>query len=90
MFYSGGGYVQTLGTSYNETLALIMSLETEGWLDLSSRVVMIEFSLYHPSADLTSYVTLIIEFSISGKTSIYFLYIQDTHNVLIIKSTNNL
>ncbi|XP_035828345.1 polycystin-1 isoform X2 [Aplysia californica] len=66
LFYPGGGYVQTLGQTYNDTLATVQKLHSEGWLDLLTRAVMVEFSLYYPSADLTSYITLIIEFPISG------------------------
>ncbi len=32
--YPGGGYIQSLGSSYNETLSVMDDLFTNDWIDL--------------------------------------------------------
>ncbi|CAG5132501.1 unnamed protein product, partial [Candidula unifasciata] len=66
MMYMGGGYVQTLGLTYNATLNTLQQLETDGWIDVMTRAVFVEFTLYHPSRDLISCVTFLLEFPTSG------------------------
>ncbi|CAL1530708.1 unnamed protein product [Lymnaea stagnalis] len=66
IIYNGGGYIQHLGLTYNESLTKLRNLQLEGWIDPLTRAVFVEFTLYHPSLDLTSSVTIVVEFPISG------------------------
>ncbi|GFS21791.1 polycystin-1 [Elysia marginata] len=64
--FPGTGYVQHLGVTFNSTLETLTQLQNEGWLDLNTRAVFVEFCVYNPSHDLTSCVTVLIEFAVSG------------------------
>lgn len=64
--YSGGGYVQYLGTNYQETLTVLQSLQAKDWINLHTRAIFIEFTLYSPATDLTTYVNLLVEFPLTG------------------------
>ena len=64
--YPGGGYPQELGTSYFETLTIIQDLRTKGWIDLLTRAVIFEFSLYSPGSDMTAMVAMLVEFPLTG------------------------
>ncbi|XP_076458276.1 polycystin-1-like [Babylonia areolata] len=66
MLYSGGGYVQELGTSYNLTLHLLQQLDNDKWLDRRSRALFLEWTSYSAGEDLFLAVTLLLEFPISG------------------------
>lgn len=64
--YPGGGYPQILGTSYFETLTIIQDLKAKGWVDLLTRAVIIEFSLYSAGTDMTAMVAMLAEFPLTG------------------------
>ncbi|XP_052761742.1 polycystin-1-like isoform X2 [Mya arenaria] len=64
--YPGGGYPQELGTSYYETLTIIQDLKEKGWVDLLTRAVIFEFSIYNPGTDTTAVVAILAEFPLSG------------------------
>lgn len=69
LMYMGGGYIQKLGLTYNDTLNKLQQLETDGWIDFQTRAVFVEYTLYHPSKNLISCVTFVLEFPTSGKVS---------------------
>ncbi|KAJ8318729.1 hypothetical protein KUTeg_003820 [Tegillarca granosa] len=64
--YGGGGYTQNLGTTYNESLTILQDLQNKSWIDLQTRAVFVEFTLYNPATDLSSVVNLMIEFPLTG------------------------
>ncbi|XP_041364412.1 polycystin-1-like [Gigantopelta aegis] len=64
--YSGGGYVVMLGTSYNETRQLLQDIFSEDWMNLYTRAVFVEFTLYSMAEDLASSVSVLLEFPLSG------------------------
>ncbi|XP_070182767.1 polycystin-1-like [Littorina saxatilis] len=66
LLYTGGGYVQELGTSYNQTLDTLQQLRDSLWLDRKSRALFIEWTSYSAAEDLFSAATLLLEFPISG------------------------
>ncbi|XP_071105933.1 polycystin-1-like [Haliotis cracherodii] len=66
LHYSGGGYVMTLGNTYNETLSILSNLFDSDWINLRTRAVFAEFTLYSAAADLTTTVTVLLEFPLSG------------------------
>ncbi|XP_067672234.1 polycystin-1-like [Haliotis asinina] len=66
LHYSGGGYVMTLGNTYNETLSILSDVFDKDWINLRTRAVFIEFSLYSAAVDLTTTVTILLEFPLTG------------------------
>ncbi|XP_062602087.1 polycystin-1-like isoform X2 [Saccostrea cucullata] len=64
--YGGGGYVQYLGSTFNESLTALQDLQTKDWIDLRTRAVFIDFTMYNPAEDLTTFTTLIVEFPLTG------------------------
>jgi len=64
--YPGGGYPQELGTSHSETLTIIQDLKDKGWVDLLTRAIVFEFTLYAPGTDTTSMVAALVEFPLTG------------------------
>ncbi|OWF55928.1 Polycystin-1 [Mizuhopecten yessoensis] len=64
--YGGGGYVQFLGTNYTETLAILQDLQAKDWINLHTRAVFVEFTLYNPATDLTTHVNLLVELPLTG------------------------
>ncbi|KAH9495437.1 hypothetical protein Btru_015106, partial [Bulinus truncatus] len=66
LIYTGGGYIQKLGLTYNETLTRLHQLKVENWIDHLTRAVFVEFTLYSASTDLTTCGSVLIEFPITG------------------------
>lgn len=50
--YWGGGFVQNLDRTFNESLPLIESLAQLDWLDRGTRLMIFEFTLYNNNTDL--------------------------------------
>ncbi|XP_035828454.1 polycystic kidney disease protein 1-like 2 [Aplysia californica] len=65
--YSGGGYITDLG-GYHDIIpdVFISELYENRWLDLQTRAVFIEFSLYNVDANLLATVRLVVEFPVYG------------------------
>ncbi|XP_052069619.1 polycystin-1-like isoform X1 [Mytilus californianus] len=64
--YGGGGYVQQLGTTYNDTLTKLQDLQAKNWIDEKTRAIFIDFTMYSAANDLTTVVNLMIEFPLTG------------------------
>ncbi|UJR37362.1 hypothetical protein I4U23_030070 [Adineta vaga] len=64
--YSGGGYVQELTRNFETAQAQIANLKENLWLDRSSRVVFLDFTLYNANINLFCQVKLTVEFPASG------------------------
>lgn len=64
--YGGGGYVAELGTDRDAASAVVLDLESQGWLDRASRALFIEFNIYNPFTNLFSMVTFISEMPPTG------------------------
>ncbi|XP_060076676.1 polycystin-1-like [Ylistrum balloti] len=67
--YSGGGYVQFLGTNYTETLSILQDLQAKDWINLHTRAVFVDFTMYNPATDLTTYVNLLVELPLTGSVN---------------------
>ena len=50
--YSGGGYVQDLSKTKNETTKIIDALFDNLWIDRGTRVVFIDFTVYNANINL--------------------------------------
>ncbi|XP_069125629.1 polycystin-1-like [Argopecten irradians] len=90
--YSGGGYVQFLGTNYTETLTILQDLQAKDWINLHTRAVFIEFTLYNPATDLTTHVNLLVELPLTGSVNTSYVihsqkllrYINDIVDPLMV------
>ena len=64
--YPGGGFVADLGYENNTGQGVIQSLQRNGWLDLQSRTVILEFSAFNPTTNLLVVATYFYEIGPSG------------------------
>ncbi|CAF0929169.1 unnamed protein product [Adineta ricciae] len=64
--YSGGGYVEDLQRDYSLALAQLNDLKANLWLDRSTRVVFLDFTLYNANINLFCQIKLTVEFPASG------------------------
>ena len=64
--YKGGGYLISLGRSFEKTQPILAELRSRKWLDPLTRVLLVEFSLYNANVNLFVAVTLSIEMTAMG------------------------
>ena len=64
--YDCGGYHIELFRSASDNIKLVEHLEKLDWIDLSTRMIAIQFNLYNPSIKYLSVIKFIIEFKNSG------------------------
>ncbi|XP_070535503.1 polycystin-1-like protein 2 [Ptychodera flava] len=67
--YSPNGYVATLPNTADTALAFIKSLAKDSWLDLYTKVVLVEFDLYIPDGGLFGSMTYAVEFLEAGSST---------------------
>ncbi|XP_070535502.1 uncharacterized protein [Ptychodera flava] len=67
--YSLNGYVATLPNTADTALAFIKSLAKDSWLDLYTKVVLVEFDLYIPDGRLFGSMTYAVEFLEIGSST---------------------
>ncbi|XP_070567261.1 polycystin family receptor for egg jelly-like [Ptychodera flava] len=66
--YATDGYVATLANTLNDSKNIVRSLAGNAWLDIYTKVILVEFNLYIPDGQLFSSVVLGVEFHKSGHT----------------------
>jgi polycystin 1L2 len=64
--YGGGGYVADLGISQRKARKLLTQLKENDWIDLYTRAVFMEFTVFNPNINLFAYVNYLMEFSALG------------------------
>ena len=64
--YKGGGYTMTFARSKTMTSVLLEELEEYGWVDVNTRVVMLEFTLYNANVNLFGSVIMMVEYMSTG------------------------
>ena len=64
--YKGGGYVMNFARTRRKTEKLIKEIKANNWLDVHTRAVMIEFTVYNAPANLFGSVIMTMEFMESG------------------------
>ena len=67
--YKGGGYPLTLRRSSSRTKRELAKIHQEDWLDLRTRAVFLEFTLYNPNINLFVSVVMLGEFMATGGAS---------------------
>ncbi|XP_058142615.1 polycystin-1 isoform X2 [Dasypus novemcinctus] len=65
--YGGGGYVQELGASLQESRRRLAWLRRHHWIDSRSRAVFVELTRFSPAVGLHAAVTLRLEFPEAGR-----------------------
>eukprot|EP00002_Diphylleia_rotans_P011439 TRINITY_DN2262_c0_g1_i1.p1 TRINITY_DN2262_c0_g1~~TRINITY_DN2262_c0_g1_i1.p1 ORF type:complete len:1597 (-),score=343.65 TRINITY_DN2262_c0_g1_i1:315-5105(-) len=66
IFYPGGGYLQYLSANITEALEQIEELQSNYWVDLQTRAVVLEFLVANDNLDLLSSMSILYEFPVSG------------------------
>ncbi|XP_038060410.1 polycystic kidney disease 2-like 1 protein isoform X3 [Patiria miniata] len=64
--YGGGGYYLDLTHEKADSLASIIELKQNLWLDRGTRAVMVDFSVYNANINLFCIVRLVVEFPPTG------------------------
>ncbi|MGH0137630.1 UNVERIFIED_CONTAM: hypothetical protein FKN15_016038 [Acipenser sinensis] len=65
--YNSGGYVKELKRTMNDSIATLLDLQRNNWLDRMTRAVFVEFTLYNTNTDLYAVVALLVEFAHSSR-----------------------
>jgi len=64
--YGGGGYPADLGYDYPTALTVIADLHSHNWVDMQTRSVFVEFTVYNANANLFGIAYLFLEFLPTG------------------------
>ena len=64
--YGAGGYVFEFRGKSKQMLTNISALRQLSWLDMQTRAVIIQMSLYNPNVNLFVFVTVLVEFIPTG------------------------
>lgn len=64
--YGAGGYVFEFRGKMSQMLSNISALRQLSWLDMQTRAVIIQMSLYNPNVNLFVFVTILVEFIPTG------------------------
>lgn len=65
-FYGGGGYPADLGYDYSTAMTVIADTNSHNWLDIKSRAVFNEFTIYNANVNLFAAAFLFMEFLPDG------------------------
>ena len=60
--YSGSGYVANLGYDQETAYTVIADLHSNGWIDVQTRAVLVEFTVYNANTNLFGMVSIFVEF----------------------------
>ena len=64
--YSGSGYVANLGYNQISAYTVVADLHSNGWLDIQTRAVLVEFTVYNANTNLFGILSYFIEFGPSS------------------------
>ncbi|XP_054850621.1 polycystin-1 [Eublepharis macularius] len=64
--YDSGGYVQELGTTFEESKTCLDFLQQNNWISNMSQAVFVELTQYNPGLALLAVITLRLEFPMVG------------------------
>ncbi len=71
-FYSGSGYVALLPDELDDAKQILEDLKTNDWVNLYTRAIIIEFTVYNANINLFSNVLLLFEMPPAGGTMTMF------------------
>ncbi|MBN3315187.1 PK1L2 protein, partial [Atractosteus spatula] len=84
--YRGGGYVAELGPDLQNATSVLQYLFDNTWLDVYTRAMFVEFTVYNANVNLFCIVTLILETTAVGA----FQHRTELKNVRLYQSTGGL
>lgn len=61
-WYGGGGYATNLGYDQVTAYTVVSDLHSNGWIDVQSRAVLVEFTVYNANTNLFGIITIFVEF----------------------------
>ena len=64
--YSGGGYVANLGYDMVKAFTVVADLHSNGWIDIQTRAVFVEFTVYNANTNLFGIISIFLEFPASS------------------------
>lgn len=64
--YPGGGYVQDLSDTLQESLLKVSKLNLTGWMDSRTRAIIVEFYLFNVHSSLFALVSIVVECLANG------------------------
>ncbi|KAH9518596.1 TRP-like ion channel Pkd2 [Bulinus truncatus] len=64
--YKGGGYVILTKRTYGRTVSILEKAKSENWIDLNTKAIFLEYTIYNPNVNLFTSVTAVIEFLQTG------------------------
>ncbi|KAK1799114.1 hypothetical protein P4O66_006698 [Electrophorus voltai] len=80
--YRGGGFVVELGLDQQNASSVLQHLSDNMWLDVYTRAVFVEFTVYNANVNLFSIVTLMLETTAVGA----FQYRSELQNVRLYQT----
>ncbi|XP_036400112.1 polycystic kidney disease protein 1-like 2 [Megalops cyprinoides] len=86
VLYRGGGFVADLGPDLQNGSSVLQYLFDNTWLDMYTRAVFVEFTVYNANVNLFCIVTLMLETTAVGA----FQYRTELQNVRLYQSTGGL
>ncbi|KAL2088543.1 hypothetical protein ACEWY4_015442 [Coilia grayii] len=84
--YRGGGFVVTLGPDLPNATSVLQYLFDNRWLDVYTRAIFVEFTVYNANVNLFCIVTLMLETTAVGA----FQYRSEIQTVRLYQSTGGL
>ncbi|XP_042196318.1 polycystic kidney disease protein 1-like 2 [Callorhinchus milii] len=84
--YRGGGYIAELGTDAQDAYRILQYLFQNTWLDIYTRSIFVEFTVYNANVNLFCIATLVLE---SNAVGAFFTHI-DLKSVRLYQYTDGL
>ncbi|KAI4875931.1 hypothetical protein NFI96_034519 [Prochilodus magdalenae] len=84
--YRGGGFVVDLGPDQENASSVLQYLFDNTWLDVYTRAVFVEFTVYNANVNLFCIVTLMLETTAVGA----FQYRTELQNVRLFQTTDGI
>ena len=66
LFPAGGGYTFSFKRTKEHTLRLLEEMKLYDWVDVNTRAIFVEFTLYNANVNLFGSMIMLIEFMATG------------------------
>ncbi|XP_066504124.1 polycystin-1-like protein 2 [Hoplias malabaricus] len=86
VLYKGGGYAVDLGPDQQNASSMLQYLFDNGWLDVHTRAMFVEFTVYNANVNLFCIVTLTLETAAVGA----FQYRSELQNIRLLQTTDGI
>ncbi|TTK78900.1 Polycystic kidney disease protein 1-like 2 [Bagarius yarrelli] len=85
-FYRGGGFVLDLGLDPEQAISMLHDLFDNKWLDVYTRAIFVEFTVFNANVNLFCIVTLMLETTAVGA----FQYSSELHTLRLYQTTDGI